>query len=95
LPIENQQAAPGAIATGTVVPPHTYSGYFMGGGVEAPLTVLGPGWFVRSEYRLASYRGADVPASAPIALAGGTALRLQPTVQTVRGEVTYKFNWPR
>ncbi len=92
IPIESQSVTPGA-PTGITAASHNYSGYFMGGGVEAPLTMIGPGWFVRSEYRRATYKGADLAATAPFVL-GANALRVHPMVQTVRGEVTYKFNWP-
>src|SRR5450631_18601 len=38
-----------------------YSGYFLGGGTEMMLGLLGPGWFVKSEYRYASYSSKNIP----------------------------------
>src|SRR3954469_12337879 len=39
-------------ATGLALPNQNFSGYFLGGGTEY---MMFPGWFVKSEYRLASY----------------------------------------
>lgn len=74
----------------------TVSGWFVGGGVEAQVW---RSWFWRNEYRYARY-GAET--LVPCRVDGGgcgilvtnlDALRFQPTVQTVRSEVVYKFNW--
>jgi hypothetical protein len=44
------------------LPSHTFTGGFIGGGTEVAVTAIrGPYW--RSEYRLASYRSADLPLS--------------------------------
>ncbi|WP_297295149.1 outer membrane protein [uncultured Methylovirgula sp.] len=64
-------------------------GWFVGGGLE---TALAPGWFWRSEYRLADY-GARVLGD------NGAAgrlddLRVHPIVQTVTSGIVYKFGWP-
>ena len=79
---------------------HTYSGWFLGSGVETKLDFLpGNGWFARTEYRYAHYDAATQPVQTA---AGGAyfvpfvgvplALQTHPTVQTVRTELVYKFN---
>jgi outer membrane immunogenic protein len=78
-----------------LIPSHTYSGWVIGSGVETRLNGLlsgmlglGPGWFWRTEYRFSEFQSATfsavpVPATASV----------RPFVQTVRTEITYKFNW--
>jgi len=74
------------------VPSHTYSGWFIGSGVETKLSgflgILGPGWFWRNEYRFADYRSTSF-SNGPLV----TSVSVRPFVQTVRSEITYKFNW--
>ena len=74
----------------------TTSGWFIGGGAEAQVW---QGWFWRNEYRYARY-GADnfVPCRVDgggcgVAPTGFNTVRFQPTVQTARSEIVYKFNW--
>ena len=77
---------------------HTYSGWFLGSGIETKLDFLpGNGWFARTEYRYADYGSANLPmltAAGPFSPNGGpgTAVRTAPVVQTVRTELSYKFN---
>jgi outer membrane immunogenic protein len=75
-----------------VLPSHTFSGWFIGTGVETRLSgllgILGPGWFWRNEYRFADYRSTTFSTSP---LLGTVTVR--PFVQTVRSEIIYKFNW--
>jgi len=90
------------------IPANTYSGWFIGSGLEARLDelgVLGRGWFWRNEYRYAQYRSADLPdvCTNPVECPGppnfipvGTVLSVvtvKPVVQTFRTELVYKFNW--
>jgi outer membrane immunogenic protein len=77
-----------------------YHGFFLGSGVETQISLLGRGWFARTEYRYADYRSATLPVLTPagaIAVVGGLPVdvALHPIVQTVRTELTYKFNWGR
>jgi hypothetical protein len=87
---------------------HTYSGWFLGSGIEARLDSLGPfarGWSWRTEYRYANYRSATLPVVCtdavicpvpPIVIPVGTTvanISVRPIVQTVRSELVYKFNW--
>lgn len=81
-----------SIFTGAVVgsfAAQTYSGYFIGGGVEY---MFAPGWFAKTEYRYADYRSRDIQlldtTGAPI----GFSERNHPYVQTIRSELVYKFN---
>jgi outer membrane immunogenic protein len=66
----------------------TYVGWFLGGGVEM---MLFPGWFVKTEYRLADYGTKDVFVS--FTPSGGFDERIHPYVQTIRTTLTYRFNW--
>jgi outer membrane immunogenic protein len=74
----------------------TVSGWFLGGGGEAQMW---QSWFWRSEYRYARYNDGNF---VPCRVDGGgcgvvatamNTVRFQPTVQTFRSEVVYKFNW--
>jgi outer membrane immunogenic protein len=84
------------VATGIVLPNQSYNGYFLGGGTEY---MISPGWFVKSEYRLARY-GSETTAvivgpTATVAGVASGAVTLKPVVQTVSAELVYKFNWGR
>jgi outer membrane immunogenic protein len=83
--------------TGITLPNQTYHGYFLGGGTEYMIL---PGWFVKSEYRLASYSSKTTAEilGAPATTAGGitaSSLAIKPVVQTISAELVYKFNWGR
>ncbi len=82
----------GAGNTLSTVPSHTYSGWFLGGGVERKLPWFGEGWFIKTEYRYASYDSETLPDNA---IGGGAPIAfvsIRPYVQTVRSELVYKFN---
>lgn len=71
-------------------------GWFIGGGVENDLNLLGihaPGWFMKTEYRVAEYdrKTSQVfdPAGAPTAF----GFTYKPYVQTVQTSLVYRFNW--
>jgi outer membrane immunogenic protein len=69
----------------------TYSGYFIGGGVEY---MFAPGWFAKTEYRYADYRTRDIQdIFIPTGTPSGVSERIHPYVQTIRSELVYKFNW--
>jgi outer membrane immunogenic protein len=70
-------------------------GWFVGGGVENDLNLLGihaPGWFMKTEYRVAEYdRKTSLifnPAGSPV-----SAIAFKPYVQTVQTSLVYRFNW--
>jgi opacity protein-like surface antigen len=69
---------------------HTYSGWFVGTGLETALPFLGNGWFARIEYRYASYRNASTSA---LTAAGAVAdvISFQPRIETLRTELVYRF----
>jgi outer membrane immunogenic protein len=85
------------IANGTPVafstPATTFSGWFVGGGVETTFDffgMLGKGWFWRNEYRYASYGNKTITNSS-----GGVPtfdIAFKPTVQTLTSLVVFKFN---
>jgi outer membrane immunogenic protein len=86
--------ATGACARLVTIPSHTFSGYFLGGGTEYAFSWFGPGWTIKTEYRLAEYsRDTFAVATAP-ALVGTTAT-MRPFVQTVTSSLNYKFNFGR
>jgi outer membrane immunogenic protein len=81
-------------ASAGIIPSHTYSGWFLGSGVETRLSGLlagwlglGPGWFWRTEYRFSDFQSTSF-SNVPLLTAS-----VHPYVQTVRTEITYKFNW--
>ena len=86
--VDASNGAPSGLSTAAF----SRSGYFLGSGVEHSLDIFGisaPGWFVKSEYRLARYNNATEPV-----LGGGTStLTLKPSVQTVSTSLVYRFNW--
>jgi len=76
---------------------HTYSGWFLGGGYEYNLNWL-PGWFWKTEYRLAQYETDRLPLVVfGTGAATSPALSIDSTkyVQTIRSELVYRFNWGR
>lgn len=78
-----------------------YEGFFIGGGTEYAITLV-PGLFWKNEYRYADYRNASTnilctictTATTP-SLVGqsGLAERVHTTVQTIRTELVWRFNW--
>jgi outer membrane immunogenic protein len=70
-------------------------GWFVGGGVEHSLDIFGisaPGWFVKTEYRLAEYDRIVLP-DATAAGARQADITFKPFVQTIKTEIVYRFNW--
>ncbi len=86
-------ATPAARAT---IPSHNYTGWFLGGGVEAMSSWL-PGLSFYTEYRFANYHETTLTIANAAAVAGalaGATVTVQPHVQTIITGVRYKFNWP-
>ena len=77
---------------GLSTPSFTTDGWFIGGGMEAPIA---PGWFWRNEYRYAQYGNAVVTDSSvnPAAILPRNTINFKPTTQTITSEIVYKFNW--
>jgi outer membrane immunogenic protein len=81
----------------TTTPGFHRNGWFLGGGVENNLNFFGisaPGWFMKTEYRVAQYERATLIESffatgAPT----GFSLTFKPLVQTVSTSLVYRFNW--
>ncbi len=89
-------AVPGGPISTVTVPSFRRDGWFLGGGVENSLNIFGisaPGWFMKTEYRVAEY-GRVRFRKPPL---GGGALPLaistKPIVQTVSTSLVYRFNW--
>jgi outer membrane immunogenic protein len=82
-----------AIAT---TPRFHRNGWFVGGGVENTLDFFGisaPGWFMKTEYRVAEYERVNLPETF---VGGGATLQavsMRPIVQTVSTSLVYRFNW--
>lgn len=72
------------------------NGWFVGGGVENQLGVLGfgPNWFMKTEYRVAEYKNTTLmETSFATGLPTGTATTFSPIVQTISTSLVYRFNW--
>ena len=81
--------------TSFTLPKTKYDGWFLGGGVENSLNIFGtssPGWFMKTEYRLAEYGRKSVSV---IENGGGAPLpySFKPYIQTVSTSLVYRFNW--
>lgn len=75
-------------STGLSTPATTLNGWFLGGGLE---TEVSPSWFLRTEYRYAYY-GSKTLTEADAAGVPFSSITFKPTVQTVTGQIVYKFN---
>jgi len=75
--------------SGQFFPAQTYSGWFIGSGLEA---MLSGGWSIKTEYRLADYGTKTVSILDSAGAATGATDRIHPYVQTVRSELVYRFN---
>jgi outer membrane immunogenic protein len=73
---------------------NTYNGWYIGSGFDYAISILPAGFYLRSEYRYATYDAAELSLlSATTGLPIGFALDAKKYVQTVRTELTYRFNW--
>jgi outer membrane immunogenic protein len=97
------------IATPFVTPSFNRDGWFLGGGVENSLNFFGwnaPGWFMKTEYRVAEYERTSltdrVPGGGAIITVPGVAgsfvnpqnnITFRPIVQTISTSIVYRFNW--
>jgi outer membrane immunogenic protein len=77
--------------TGLSIGAHTYSGWFVGSGFEYNLGFM-PGLFWKTEYRFAQYNRDSLPILEGGALTGAT-LESEKTIQTIRSELVWRFNW--
>jgi outer membrane immunogenic protein len=79
--------------TAVLLPSHTYNGYFLGGGAETSLSPWLPtGFFLRSDYKMSTYRAADLQYS----IAGVPAPvgeHMNKYVQQIGTELVYRFNY--
>lgn len=73
-------------------------GWFVGGGVENSLNIFGiaaPGWFMKTEYRAASYDRTTLPETATVDFFGGGPIgrgtTFKPWVQTISTSLVYRF----
>jgi outer membrane immunogenic protein len=72
------------------------NGWFVGGGMENSLNIFGlasPGWFMKTEYRVAEYERRDVQVFNPNGTPFGSSISTKPIVQTVSTSLVYRFNW--
>ncbi|MBN9604332.1 MAG: autotransporter domain-containing protein [Afipia felis] len=84
-----------AFSDGTSIGKSHRDGWFIGGGVENDLNIFGisaPGWFMKTEYRVAEY---NRKTSAIYDAAGltGDGIAFKPYVQTIQTSLVYRFNW--
>lgn len=82
-------------------PAHTYSGWFVGGGVETSLADYLPGLpqglFLRTEYRFAQYQRSNLAEiNQATGIPDGNFESTRPMVQTVTTSLVWRFNfWGR
>jgi outer membrane immunogenic protein len=77
------------------LPSFNRNGWFLGGGVENNLDIFGisaPGWFMKTEYRVAEYNHVNLPESVG-GVPNGFVVTADPIVQTVSTSLVYRFNW--
>jgi outer membrane immunogenic protein len=78
--------------TGTSTQAFTADGWFVGGGVETAFDLFGflpKGFFLRSEYRYASYENKTLADTGAITEA---SINFKPVVQTITSQIVFKFN---
>ncbi len=71
-------------------------GWFLGGGVENSLNIFGissPGWFMKTEYRVAEYNRKTSEVFDTTGATTGTGIAFKPYVQTIQTSLVYRFNW--
>jgi len=79
--------------TGNHIAAHTYSGWFIGTGYEYGLKWL-PGFFWKTEYRIAEFGAANLPVIVDSTGAFfGETVHARKFEQTVRSELVWRFNW--
>ena len=83
-------AGPPGMPNGNTTPAFTANGWFLGGGMETKVDLLGKGWFWRNEYRYASYSTHAITDTGSAGVQSNIAFK--PTVQTVTSEIVFKFN---
>jgi len=79
------------VPTGQFVDEHTYSGWFVGGGVEYALNWF-PGLNWKTEYRFAQYRAEDLPILLANGRFSGLGEHSEKFVQTVTSSLVWRFN---
>jgi len=82
--------------TGYSIPKQSFDGWFLGGGVENSLDIVGvstPGWFMKTEYRVAEYGRKSTALLLNGAPSGDYVASFKPYVQTVSTSLVYRFNW--
>ena len=81
----------GGGASGFTSPSHTFSGGFIGGGTEIAVAAF-PGLYWRNEYRLASYRAADLQLFSNGVPVTGFFNHESKSVQTITTSLVWKFH---
>jgi outer membrane immunogenic protein len=81
------------LPTGLAIPSQRYHGWFIGGGTEYALNWF-PGLFWKTEYRFSDFKSKDLAVfSTATGVPNGFIEHTDPTVQTIRSELVYRFNW--
>jgi outer membrane immunogenic protein len=77
-----------------VEPSQTYSGWFLGSGLEYAFTWLPiHGLFLKTEYRYYDYKAKNLIDLTAAGVPTGDIDSVHPHVQTVTTELVYRFNW--
>jgi outer membrane immunogenic protein len=79
------------LGTGVTTPAHTYNGWFIATGYEYGISFM-PGLFWKTEYRFSSYRADDLQIL-NAGLPTSDAFNSQKTIETIRTELVWRFNW--
>jgi outer membrane immunogenic protein len=88
--------SPAGTAATLTTPSFNRNGWFVGGGVENNLNIFGitaPGWFMKTEYRAASFNRATLAESNLAGIPTGNSTTFSPFVQTISTSLVYRFNW--
>ena len=74
---------------------HNQGGWFTGGGIEAPVTIVPiKGLFFYTEYRYSYFNATTLPVTTTgILLVAPTGMTVKSNVQTVVSGLDYRFNW--
>ena len=73
---------------------HNQGGWFTGGGIEAPVTIVPiKGLFFYTEYRYSYFNATTLPVTTTGILVAPTGMTVKSNVQTVVSGLDYRFNW--
>ena len=87
---------PGGAAATITFASHNQGGWFTGGGIEAPVTIVPiQGLFFYTEYRYSYFNATTLPVTTTggLGVTPPTGMTVKQNVQTVVSGLDYRFNW--